>query len=76
MMEFSFCILGRNPICNNLKFNLNPIILYNQLLNCQNQNIFSKLGLHLAPLYCKKILSPRTYFQFQQLSNNIMFNYK
>ncbi|KAH9541909.1 hypothetical protein CY35_14G089000 [Sphagnum magellanicum] len=40
---YSPILLGGNPICNNLKYNFNPAILYNQLLNCRNENIPPKL---------------------------------
>ncbi|KAH9541902.1 hypothetical protein CY35_14G088600 [Sphagnum magellanicum] len=40
---YSPILLGGNPICNNLKYNSNPAIFYNQLLNCRNKNILPKL---------------------------------
>ncbi|CAK9204789.1 unnamed protein product [Sphagnum troendelagicum] len=35
---YSPILLGGNPICNNLKYDSNLAILYNQLLNCRNNN--------------------------------------
>ncbi|KAH9541895.1 hypothetical protein CY35_14G088600 [Sphagnum magellanicum] len=52
---YSPILLGGNPICNNLKYNSNPAIFYNQLLNCRNKNILPKLE------FAKQQVQPTLY---------------